>query len=189
LLDGRTSDKALDARVANQVKSLVQSTLETGLRKGASDEEKSQAAAIIAFADRSRVMAIQRADPTAPQINQASQSPLSAALDNASLPVRIYLQIGDESDRPTAAAAATALRQAGFLVPGIDRVPTKSAPARNDLRYCADKVDEQVLRRVLDAAAKAVAPSPRTVVLDPKLCGKVRFNHFEIWYALKNQDH
>jgi hypothetical protein len=183
LLDGLASDKALDTRVANQVKALVQSTLASGLKKDASVEEKAQANAIIAYADRARVMTIQRPDAEVPSATQALQSAVSNAIDNTTLPVRIYLQIGSEEDRPKAAAAGEALRKAGLIAPGIELVSAKSAPQQNDLRYCDGKVDANALERVKSAVAAAVTPSPKIVVLDPKLCGKVRFNHFEVWYA------
>jgi hypothetical protein len=169
--------------VANQVKALVQSTLASGLKKDASAEEKVQASAIIAFADRARVMAIQRPEGEAASAGQAVQSAVSNAIDNASLPVRIYLQIGSLDDRPEAEIASEALRKAGLIAPGIELVPIKSAPQQNDLRYCEGKVDPNALERVKSAVAAAVTPAPKTVVLDPRLCGKVRFNHFEVWYA------
>jgi hypothetical protein len=183
LLDGLASDNALDGRVANQVKALVQSTLEGGLKKDATAEEKAQASAIIAFADRARVAAIQRpeAEPTAPAA--VVQTPLASAIDTAALPVRVYLQIGSEDDRPKAAAASEALKKAGLIAPGIELVSPRSAPQQNDLRYCDGKVDANALERVKAAVAAAVEPPPKVVVLDPKLCGKVRFNHFEVWYA------
>jgi hypothetical protein len=183
LLDGLASDKALDTRIANQVKALFQNTLEAGNKRDASVEEKAQRDAIIAFADRPRVEAIQRADKDVPATTSMTQSSLSAAIDSSALPVRVYLQIGNEGDRPSAEAASESLRKAGLIVPGIELVPVKSAPKQNDLRYCDGKVEADVLDRVKSAVAAAVMPTPQIVVLSPSLCGKVRFNHFEVWYA------
>ena len=42
LLDGLTSEKALDSRIASQVKMLVQTTLESGLRENANGEDKAR---------------------------------------------------------------------------------------------------------------------------------------------------
>ena len=183
LLDGLASDNALDSRVANQVKALVQSTLESGLKKDATAEEKAQASAIIAYADRARVTAIQRPEGDTAAPAAVVQSPLSSAIDTAALPVRVYLQIGSEEERPQAAAATEALKKAGLIAPGIELVPAKSAPQQNDLRYCEGKVDPRALERVTATVATAVTPPPKVRVLDPTLCGKVRFNHFEVWYA------
>ena len=182
LLDGLASDKAVDERVANQVKALVKSTLDSGLKKDATVEEKTQADAIIAFADKARVTAIQSPESAAPP-ESASPSAVSAAIDNATLPVRIYLQMSNEDDRPRAEAAMDAFRKAGLIVPGIERVSARSSPLRNDLRYCDGKVNPDALERVKSAAAAAVTPAPQIVVLNPRLCGRVRFNHFEIWFA------
>lgn len=183
LLDGLASDNALDSRVATQVRALVQNTLASGLKQDATAEEKAQAEAIIAYADRARVNAIQRPEAASAAAAAAPTAGLSAAIDNSALPVRVYLQIADEGDRAKAAAARDALRQSGLVAPGIELVPPKSAPAQNDLRYCEDKVDPATLERVKAATAAAVSPPPRLVALAPRLCGNVRYNHFEIWYA------
>lgn len=185
LLDGLASDNALDNRVAQQVRALVQNTLATGLKKDATDEEKAQARAIIDYADRARITAIQRPESSASAAAAApvAQSSLSAAIDNAALPVRVYLQIASEADRGKAEATNTALRKAGLIAPGIELVPARSAPSQTDLRYCDGKVDANALERVKAAVAETVSPPPRPVVLAARLCGNVRYNHFEIWYA------
>lgn len=185
LLDGLASDNALDNRVAHQVRALVQNTLATGLKQDATDEEKAQARAIIDFADRARMAAIQRPESSASAAAAVpvAQSNLSAAIDNAGLPVRVYMQIASDADKPRAEAANAALRKAGLIAPGIERVPVKSAPAQNDLRYCEGKVDANALERVKAAVADTVSPPPKPVVLAARLCGNVRYNHFEIWYA------
>jgi hypothetical protein len=187
LLDGLASDQALDAGVAQQVRALVQNTLDTGLKQGASDEERAQAKAIIDYADRARVAAIQRPEPAASAAAATAApvlgSSLSKALDNAALPVRVYLQVASTADIPRAELAKAALRQAGLIAPGIEVVPAKSVPAQNDLRYCEGKIDANALERVRTAVATAVSPPPLPKPLAPRLCTNVRYNHFEIWYA------
>jgi hypothetical protein len=188
LLDGLASDQALDTGVAQQVRALVQNTLDTGLKQGASDEERAQAKAIIDYADRARVASIQRPEPAASASAAVATPPvlgssLSKALDNAALPVRVYLQVASEADIPKAEAAKTALRQAGLIAPGIEVVPPKSVPTQNDLRYCEGKIDANALERVRAAVATAVSPQPLLKPLAPRLCTNVRYNHFEIWYA------
>jgi len=185
LLDGLASDNALDNRVALQVRALVQNTLATGLKRDATEEEQAQARAIIDFADRARMATIQRPESSASAAAAAPvvQSRLSAAIDNAGLPVRVYMQIASEGDRPKAESASAALRKVGVIAPGIELVPVRSAPAQNDLRYCDGKVDANALERVKAAVAETVTPAPKPVVLAARLCGNVRYNHFEIWYA------
>ena len=183
LLDGLASEKALDSRVANQVKALVQSTLASGLKRDASGEEKAQAEAIIAFADRARVAAIQTPESNSVASVVSTPSAVSTAIDNSSLPIRIYLQIANGEGRSRAEAAQGALRKAGLFVPGIEEIPAKIAPRANDLRYCDGKVDENALERVKSVVATIIEPMPKMIVLDPKQCRKVRFNHFEVWFA------
>lgn len=182
LLDGLTARKGVDDVVAGQVRRLFQATLTAGLKSDASDPEKTQAQAIIAFADSARTAAIQRPGAAASE-PAATQASVSAAVDQLTLPVRVYLQIGSDDDRPRATAALEALRQAGLIAPGVERVPPSSAPRSNELRYCGDKVDPAALQRVREAVAAAVSPPPAEKVLQPSQCGKVRANHFEVWYA------
>lgn len=183
LLNGLISENAIDIRIADQVMALFDKTLAAGNKSDASVQEKAKRDAIIEVVDRPRVEAIQRADGEAPPTTAMTQDSLSAAIDYSALPVRVYLQIGNEGDRPSAEAASESLRKADLIVPGIELVPAKSAPERNDLRYCDGKVGASELNRVKSAVAAAVKPTPQIVVLSPSLCGKVRFNHFEVWYA------
>jgi hypothetical protein len=72
----------------------------------------------------------------------------------------------------------------GFRVAlGIEVVPTQNSPQQNSVRYCENKVSPDALERVRKAIATHVSPEPKLVVLDPGLCGKVHFNHFELWFA------
>jgi hypothetical protein len=70
-----------------------------------------------------------------------------------------------------------------MIVPGIELVPAQNTPKQNSVRYCKDKVSPAALERVRTATASQVAPAPAMTELPPKLCGNVRFNHFELWFA------
>jgi hypothetical protein len=183
LLNGLTADNAMDSRIALQVTSLVNSTLSDGLKDDASPAERAQADAIIAFADNARTSAIRAGNTGSDSTSQtASQGSLAAAIDAQVLPARVYLQIGKESDRPKAIIAAKAIREAGLIAPGVELV--SRPPPVNDLRYCEGKVDPTALEQLTKAVNEAIAPAPKIVKLRPELCTKVRFNHFEVWYAL-----
>ncbi len=185
LLNGLTADNAVDSQIALQVTSLVNSTLSDGLKVDASPAERAQADAIIAFADSARTSAIRGGnigDDSSSQIT--FQGSLAAAIDTQMLPARVYLQIGQESDRPKAVLAAKAIRQAGLIAPAIELVPSTSAPPVNDLRYCEGKVDSTALEQLTKAVNETVTPVPKLIKLKPSQCTKVRFNHFEVWYAL-----
>ena len=185
LLDDLANDNALDSRIAGQVKALVQSALSAGLRQDATREEQAQASAILTYADRARINAIQRPEAAAAAAVAADVSPkiMSSAIDSALLPARVYLQIAADEDRTRAEVAMAALRKAGIVVPGIEKVPLRSAPQVNDLRYCEAKVEPATLERVKAAVDAAVSPTPRLLPLTPRVCGNVRANHFEVWYA------
>lgn len=187
LLDALVMDKAVNDRIAKPVLLLVQNTVANGQRPNATPAEQGNANAILAYMDSARIDAIRRPDTadasTAPAA--AAPSPLIQALDQTALPARVYLQIGRETDRPVATAAQKALRDAGLIVPGIELVGNQRAPARNDLRYCADRVDAAVLARVRSAVDSAIQPAPVALTLPAAMCAKVRHNHFEIWYAVQ----
>lgn len=211
LLDALLVDKAVNDRIAKPVLLLVQNAVATGQRPDATDAQRSNASAILAYVDSARIDAIRRPEtssgngngnaavtgsatpapntsptsPTSAAPSALATSPLAKALDQTPLPARVYLQIGREADRPVATAAQQALREAGLIVPGIELVGNQRSPARNDLRYCPDRVDEAVLKRVRDAVARAIQPAPVPISLPAGMCTKVRHNHFEVWYALQ----
>ncbi|WP_338440508.1 hypothetical protein [uncultured Aquabacterium sp.] len=187
LLDALLVDKAVNDRIAKPVLLLVQNTVTKGQSPNATPAEQGNANAILAYMDSARIDAIRRPDTSGASAAPAAAAPtpLLKALDQTALPARVYLQIGREADRPVATAAQKALREAGLIVPGIELVGNQRTPARNDLRYCADRVDEAVLARVRSAVNSAIQPAPVALTLPPAMCTKVRHNHFEIWYALQ----
>lgn len=205
LLDALLVDKAVNDRIAKPVLLLVQNAVATGQRPDATDAQRSNASTILAYVDSARIDAIRRPEAangngagtangnvtsapvtsTGPAPSALATSPLAKALDQTPLPARVYLQIGREADRTVAAAAQQALRDAGLIVPGIEMVGNQRAPARNDLRYCPDRVDEAVLKRVREAVGRAIQPAPVPLSLPAAMCTKVRHNHFEVWYALQ----
>jgi len=209
LLDALLVDKAVNDRIARPVLLLVQNAVATGQRPDATDAQRSNASTILAYVDSARIDAIRRPDANngngngksagtasgnatsapatsnGPAPSALAISPLAKALDQTPLPARVYLQIGREADRAVAAAAQQALQDAGLIVPGIELVGNQRAPARNDLRFCPDRVDDAVLKRVRDAVARAIQPAPVPLSLPAAMCTKVRHNHFEVWYALQ----
>lgn len=185
LLNGLVADNAMDSQIVLQVSSLFNNTLTNGLKADASPAERGQAETIIALADRARTSSIREGSSGSGSTStMASQGNLVVAIDTQMLPARVYLQIAKENDRPKAALAAKAIRQAGLIAPGIELVPSSSAPPVNDLRFCEGKVDATALERLTNVVNEAVTPAPKLVKLKPSQCTKVRFNHFEVWYAL-----
>ena len=187
LLTSLVDTGGVNDQIGKSVTRLFEDSMAKGQRPDATPAERNTSNAIAAYMDSARVDAIRRPDlntasaaPTA-----AAPSPLMQALDQSALPARVYLQIGRETDRPVATEAQHALREAGLIVPGIELVGKQRSPARNDLRYCPDRVDEAVLNRVRSAVASAIQPAPTAITLPASMCTKVRYNHFEVWYAVQ----
>lgn len=187
LLKSLLDNGGVDDRIGKPVTKLFEDTLAKGQSSDATPAERYASNAIASLVDSTRIDAIRRPDTVdasaAPAA--AAPSPLVQALDKSDLPARVYLQIGRETDRPVASEAQKALREAGLIVPGIELVGGQRAPARNDLRYCADRVDAAVLARVRSAVDSAIQPAPAAIALPANLCSKVRHNHFEVWYAVQ----
>jgi hypothetical protein len=68
---------------------------------------------------------------------QAIEQLIQAAPSVARNLTRIYLHIGDESQRPRARRIAGELKQAGYLVPGIENVGERRRPRSTEVRYYA----------------------------------------------------
>lgn len=191
LLNSLSAGDGIDKQVSGQIVALFRSTAEAGNRPNATPEERVASQAIYSFFDKAGLSAMQAwgtpaaASVAAEPAPVAQQAPslVAAALDGGSLPVRIYLQVGDRADWPAANRASEGLRQAGLIVPGIELVPAQNTPKQNSVRYCKDKVSPAALERVQAVAAKQVVPPPAMVELASKLCNNVRFNHFELWFA------
>jgi hypothetical protein len=190
LLNSLSAGDGIDKQVSGQIVALFRSTAEAGNRPNATPEERVASQAIYSFFDQAGLSAMQAwgtpaAASVAAQPAPAAAAPslVAAALDSATLPIRIYLQVGDRADWPAATRASEGLRQAGMIVPGIELVPAQNTPKQNSVRYCKDKVSPAALERVRTATASQVAPAPAMTELPPKLCGNVRFNHFELWFA------
>ena len=68
---------------------------------------------------------------------QAIEQLIQAAPSVARNMTRIYLHIGDESQRQRARRIAGELKQAGYLVPGIENVGERRRPRSTEVRYYA----------------------------------------------------
>ncbi|RZL37856.1 MAG: hypothetical protein EOP35_07410 [Rubrivivax sp.] len=181
LLLSLRSKKALEDDSLALVQAVLDARLKTGSGAGATDNERRQAALILKAEDGDRIAAI--ANPTAASATPAAMPPTLAVarqLNDAELPPRVYLQIGDEADRDVAKRLRSAFASANVLAPGIELVDARHTPDRSDLRYCADKLDASALARVsavLQQSRVTVANRP----LPPAACRSVRFNHMELW--------
>lgn len=71
------------------------------------------------------------------EVKVAFETSLAMTKDPEQIPPRIYIQIGDESEREKARAVVQQLRKKGYLVPGIENVGGK-VPTASQLRYYPD---------------------------------------------------
>lgn len=181
LLNGLATADGVDPEVAKQVFAWEISRATTVPPPDAPADQKQQFNALIAYIDQPRIASVKTADAEV----KPSAAP-TALSETRNLPARVYLQIGDKADQARAEAASAALKKAGLVAPGIELVPATSAPKVSDLRYCEGKIDADALDRVKAAAASAMSPAPTPVPLPAKMCGNVRFNHFEIWIARRS---
>jgi hypothetical protein len=183
LLSSLAEHKAMNQTLALQVRFLFDDMLRTGQKPDATPDEIQRTDVLSqAFDSASRVSRANGADSSDP----AASTPVVSTptmLDNAALPVRLYIQIPSDTQRNTASGDRDRLRAARLIVPGIETVGLQRSPKQTEVRYCKDKVSDPALQQVTDAAAKLATPVTRIISLDPSLCTNVRYNHFELWYA------
>lgn len=169
--------KAIEEDSLALVKAVLDERVTAGSGSGASESERRQAATILKAEDSARVAAI--ANPAAASAPPTATAP-ARQLNDAALPVRVYLQIGDEADRDAARKLRQALSDANVIAPGIELVDARRTPARSDLRYCDGKLDPDALARV-DRALQQLHLSADHKPLAASTCERVRYNHVEIW--------
>jgi hypothetical protein len=99
---------------------------------------------------------------------------------------RVYLQIVVESDRDHAREMGMKLRQAGFVVLGIEYVEHAARQATTDVRYYR-RDDEENARKIADVLSQAGEGLVRTKYLpDHENDPRVRPNHYEVWFASRS---
>ena len=92
---------------------------------------------------------------------------------------RVYIQIRDESQRNEADRAAKVLRDAKFIVPGIEVVNV--GPSVTELRYLEAEEEDEAKRAIRVLADAGIQSIPRFVQL--KVRSKARPFHYELWLA------
>jgi hypothetical protein len=171
LLDGLAQSNGAAPTTVAQIKAAVDSAVSSG---GVA------AAAIAQIIDQAPGKATPATSST--QVDASSNSALAASLDTPDLPARIYIQTGAGS-LAMAKVAKQSLSDAGYVMPGIEHIPDEKLPQNNSVRYCRARVSDDALSRVSNDVKRTVDPPPIMVPLDPRLCTRVRYNHFELWFA------
>ncbi len=186
LLNGLASAKSIQAETAKQITSTLQSIVVAGAAPNASPEARTRAdefarlvdaaAANPAVAQPASASATAPPDQPAPPLTTTTR--IAPAIVAVALPPRVYVQIGAEDRRDVANKAVEALRAAGVLAPGIEKVA--AVPRKNQLRYCDEKMLDASRMAVVRALESVTIPVDLTP-LPPRLCGNGRPNHFELW--------
>lgn len=184
LLNSVAAASGVQKGTVDQITAALQSVVALGAAPDASPQARAQADQVARLLDAgSGTAAAAPGVGVSGAVTAAAPARVAApALQAVTLPTRVYVQIGSEERRPLAQQALAALQQASVLTPGIERVPTRSVPARHQLRYCPDKVSQDTLQQVQQALAPLLNPLDMTP-LKPSQCGNVRPNHLELWLA------
>lgn len=114
----------------------------------------------------------------------ASKQTIKKVIENMpiaaeSLP-RIYLHIGNESEKKLAEKIAEKLQVAGYIVPRVEIVG-ELAPKTTQLRYCRNKEkpeDLNKIRRLLNEINISAIP---VVIPDWIDCSKISVRSYELW--------
>lgn len=184
LLNGLASAKSIQPEIAEQITATLQSIVVAGTAPNATPEARLRANEVARLVDAGAAAAsppgpvATPAIPDQPTPGPAPANRIGAAINAVALPPRVYVQIGSDVRRDEANKAVEAMRSAGVLAPGIERVA--KVPAKNQLRYCDEKMldaSRDAVVRALGSAAIQVELTP----LPPRLCTNVRPNHFELW--------
>lgn len=94
---------------------------------------------------------------------------------------RIFIHIRDNSQRPAVRPVAEALRQQGFVVPGI-QILVDSGPNQTQVRYfhpTGEAEAQKILDQLTASGVKNVAPKPN--LIPGQL--EIRQRQYEIWFA------
>lgn len=185
LLNGLASAKSIQPEIAAQITSTLQSIIVAGTSPNASADARIRAGEIARLVDAATPTASTQTSsaPTSGEAVPPVTTTVAPAVTAVALPPRVYVQIRSDAGREEADKAVVALRAAGVLAPGIERVA--SVPRKTELRYCDEKMLDASRERIVQALS-SVAIEVTSTPLPARLCGNVRPNHFELWLGSRN---
>lgn len=112
-------------------------------------------------------------------VRKANPQATAVAESRAELISRVYIQVGSDTSVRRGEALATRLREAGFVVPRIERV--RAVPRQPQVRYFSAN-DKAHAERVL-ALVKGELPGASIVLFTPAdTPTKMRSSHIELWF-------
>lgn len=117
-----------------------------------------------------------------PQQIDDVQTTLASYITSSDLPVRLYIQIADDSQQALYNNIVQAFKGIERVkVPPVETVGSK-APKQNDLRYCPNGTQQDVAQAVHKQIETVIRPITLRQ-LPEGLCRAVRQNHVELWVA------
>jgi len=155
------SQQVLEKKIAlNVLNALLDSELATKLATAVSDAESKQS--------------------TEKTVQQVADRVVEEAGARTNLLPRIYIHIRAEEDRPFTQVVAEKLKNANFVVPGIERL-VASGPASSQLRYFreGDKAETTRIADILKSIGVDVSPQ---YIGGYENSDTIRPKHYELWF-------
>ena len=173
----RSEINALDVQKGN---------LQTDVADLQKQKETAEAARLKAEEQR-KAVAVALSYLPAGQLQTAIDKQIAATPRTATLLPRIYLHTVDRADTSRADSVRKKLQEAGYVVLGIEYVPTAKNLKRTDVRFyhATERPEAEKIARVMNDAGEpnAFVNYLEQYENDPK----ARANHFEVWLASNGQ--
>jgi hypothetical protein len=170
--------------VMNQIGKNKSLTTEVQTKTTLVNEAQQQAATSAAKAATASTVlnkTVENLQAQSPSVSSSAADALDQAFETdpnaAKLLVRVYVHFGSESQRPRARQVASALRNAGYIVPGVDVKPEKAK--QTEVHYYTDDPqslsDATAIAKIVTAAGvpcgKRQVPQSATDKLRPRAYG------------------
>ena len=101
----------------------------------------------------------------------------------AAIAPRVYIQIGDESQRGPARVLQARLKEDGFIVPGIENVGSKAVlTVKAEVRYYRDEEKDEALKIVQIMSTTGIGAAVNDVPRKIEGGSGVRRRQYEVWF-------
>lgn len=111
-------------------------------------------------------------------VKRSAPQQAAAAERSAQLRPRVYIQVASDDTAKEAEDLARQLRDAGYLVPRIERV--RAVPRQPQIRYF-DRGDAELANQILRIVS-AMRPQATTVLFPGADPTRMREQHIEVWF-------
>jgi hypothetical protein len=125
--------------------------------------------------------AVAEAAPEQSQVREVATAVATEARAHIELRPRVYVHVGGDEEREAARRVAQLLETAQWVVPGIQRVGTKS-PKVSQLRYFK-KTEQPEAEQIAAVLKKGGYEVPLAYIAGYEDSKAIRPMHFELWFA------